>query len=48
MMAWYNKFVEQFEDGKEIQIKVAKPMMFKKFCKFILSQEKVNKSMIEL
>ena len=48
MMSWYNAFVEQFEDGKEIKVKVAKPMMFKRFCKYILSQEKVNKTMLDL
>lgn len=36
MMAWYNKFLEQFEVGKVRRIKVAKPMIFKKFVKYVM------------
>jgi hypothetical protein len=48
MMAWYDKFLEQFEIGKVRKIKVAKPMIFKKFCKHVLAQENVNKTMLVL
>jgi len=36
MLAWYEKFAEQFDEGRERKIKVEKPQIFTSFCKYVL------------
>lgn len=48
MITWFEKFAEQFDEGRERKIKVKKPQMFKEFCKFVVQQEGVNSAMLKL